>query len=349
MMTNTLIKLIPPQLTVDALEEQIVCTRPMRLGKFNISMEERFGKAIFNCYGHGGSGWTTLFGSVNRILQLFEATKPQNQPIRVLGAGCMGLTVAIELKRRGYNCGITTKEFENASWNAGGFFALVSMDVNPEEEANLNQISMETFRTFQQIERGEHPYIRKEAVKFIPVYCTSKTEAGIEELEAKGLIPPKQLVTLDFGNGIVHSDFVKYETYFMETASIMKQLTAEVQRLGIPLTQQEVTTYSSLSEPIIFNCTGLGARELNGDTKMVPVLGHLITLNAKAGSGHMDYMIFMKEGDEYIYLFPKSETAQGKCSGVLGGTFISRPLTPAEDALEFQRLQDRARKFFHGF
>ena len=45
-------------------------------------------KTIVNCYGHGGWGWTTLFGSVQYAIELFEKTNPSKDiPIRVIGWG----------------------------------------------------------------------------------------------------------------------------------------------------------------------------------------------------------------------------------------------------------------------
>ncbi|MDF2577895.1 MAG: dadA [Chlamydiales bacterium] len=367
-------KLIPPILNQNTLLEKVVCTRPMREGRFNISYEKKnLGKThkeIINCYGHGGSGWTTLFGSIKKAIELFQdkhrEVPPQTMPIRVIGTGCMGLTAAIELNRLGYKvAGITTKNiYEGPSWQAAGYFALVSVKTSPEEQANLNEIGMETFKVYQQIERGQHPYLTKDAVRFMPVYCSDDTEAGVEDLEARGLIPPKQKVTLDFGNGVQHPNFIKYMTYFMDTTALMRQLHKQVGRLSIPIQTQEVKQFSEIKEEIIFNCSGLGSRELNGDDQMIPVRGHLILLNEKAGTAHMDYMIYSKvlHGglDEYIYMFPKkmvidANNLDGRvCQSSLGGTFIPHTdlLTPEKlkelDDYEFKKMLDRNSLFFHG-
>jgi D-amino-acid oxidase len=364
---STIIRLTPPQISKETILEQIVCTRPMREGKFNISLEQTGRKTIVHCYGHGGSGWTTLFGSVNKAIELFQKSKPnQNVQIRVIGSGCMGLTTAIELSRLGYQvAGISTKNlYENPSWRAAGYFALVSLKTSHEEQTSLNEIGLNTFLAYQKIDRGEHPYITKEAVKFLPVYCSVDTPSGIEDLEAKGLIPPREYVSLDFGNGVVHSDYVKYMTYFMNTTNLMRQLTAEVQRLGIAVELKEIHSFEEIQEEVIFDCTGLGARELNSDQNMIPVRGHLVTLNNQAGIDHMDYMIYTKvkqDGkEEYIYMFPKNvsvttEHMEGlDCVGVLGGTFIPHvdQLSPADqeklDQVEFKRLLNRNSEFFNG-
>lgn len=362
-----IVKLTPPKISRETILEEIVCTRPMREGKFNISLEQSANKTIVNCYGHGGSGWTTLFGSVNKAIELFQKTNPNKSiPIHIIGSGCMGLTTAIELTRLGYQvtC-ISTKDlYEIPSWKAAGYFALVSVKTSPEEQADLNKIGLNTFLTCQEIDNGEHPYISKEAVRFIPVYCSIETDSGVEDLEARGMIPPREYVSLDFGNGVIHHNYVKYMTYFMNTTTLMRQLTAEVQKLGINIELKKINSFDDIAEEIVFNCSGLGGRELNSDESMISVRGHLITLNDTSGSSHMDYMIYTKvkqnDKEEYIYMFPKNisvtlEHTEGlPCVGVLGGTFIPHvdklPLSDQEnlDKTEFQRMLDRNSEFFQG-
>jgi D-amino-acid oxidase len=362
-----IVKLIPPKISKETIQEEIVCTRPMRQGKFNISLEHDREKTVINCYGHGGSGWTTLFGSVSKAIELFQKTDPNKaKPIRIIGSGCMGLTTAIELSRLGYQvAGISTKNlYDNSSWKAAGYFALVSVKTSPEEQADLNKIGLNTFLTYQKIESGKHPYITKEAVKFMPVYCSIDTEAGVEDLEAHGMIPPREYVSLDFGNGVLHHDYVKYMTYFMNTTTLMRQLTAEVQRLGINIELKKVNSFDDVVEKVVFNCSGLGGKDLNADENIIPVRGHLVTLNYASGSAHMEYMVYTKVQqngkEEYIYLFPKnisvsSEHKEGlPCLGVLGGTFIPHadklPSLDQEnlDQTEFKRMLDRNSEFFQG-
>lgn len=368
----TIVSLTPPLLDEQTVLREVTCTRPMREGRFNISTEVRSSAAgdqrIVHCYGHGGSGWTTLFGSVKEGIRLLQEADPRaiDKPIRVIGSGCMGLTAAIELSRLGYRVsGISTKElYDLCSWRAAGYFALVSVKTSPEEQENLNRIGEETFKTYREIEQGTHPYIASNAVRYIPVYCGEDTESGVEDLEAKGLIPPHEQVTLDFGHGVRHENFRKYMTYFMDTTQLMKQLTREVERLGVPIDLETVSSFDDVEEEVVFNCSGIAARELNGDAAMIPVRGHLVLLNEQAGTEHMDYMIYTKvhqDGkEEYIYMFPKSVAVSADapegipCKAVLGGTFIPHAdrLAPEElnrlDETEFQKMLDRNALFFQG-
>jgi D-amino-acid oxidase len=360
------VHLTPPLLNQKTIRSEIACNRPMRLGKFNISTEKFGTKTIVNCLGHGGSGWTTLFGSVNQAIQLFEQShSSKDTPIRVLGSGCMGLLSAIELTRLGYKVtGIWTKElYDIPSWRATGYFALVSVKTSPEEQENLNAIGMDTFKTYQIIDQGVHPYLSHDTVRMIPVYCSSDTDPGVDDLALKGIIPPREEVTIDFGNGVQYSNFVKYMTYFMDVTKIMRQLTQETAKLGIPIILKEIHSFDQVDEEIVFNCTGLGGRVLNNDQNVVPVRGHLLMLDESSGIEHMDYMIYTKDPHfegKYIYMFPKpstvtSEVQEGYPShGLLGGTFIPLPddITAAElkqmDEENFADLRLRNALFFTG-
>ncbi len=359
----------PPVLAEGTFDEKIACTRPMREGKFNISAEEKDEKAIVHCYGHGGSGCTTSFGSVRRAIELFQEKFPDRQtaPIRIIGGGIIGLTTAIELTLQGYNVtGITAKELYNIpSWKNAGYFALVSVQTDKEEQQNLSRIGMATFKEYKKIYEGNHPYIGSECIRFMPVYCSEKTEAGVEDLEKEGLIPPRENVTIDFGNGVRYENFIKFMTYFMDTTSIMIQLREKVASLGIQIEENELVSFNELEEPVIFNCSGLGAKQLNEDEKMIAVRGHLLNLNEHAGSKHMDYMIYSKfkgknDNEGYVYMFPKclqvnDDNRSGKkVYGTLGGTFIPNTdlMTNEQleelDAIEFKKLADRNAQFFWG-
>ena len=90
-LTATIVNLTPPKISYETILERIVCTRPMRNGKFNISLEQKGGKTIVHCYGHGGAGWTTLFGLVKKAIKLFKESNPSlDTPVRVIGSGCYG-------------------------------------------------------------------------------------------------------------------------------------------------------------------------------------------------------------------------------------------------------------------
>ena len=67
-----MIKLSPPQISTGTLSEKIVCTRPMRDGKFNISLEYLNGKKLgrVSC-----STWTKSFKA---LMGMDENYRPKN-------------------------------------------------------------------------------------------------------------------------------------------------------------------------------------------------------------------------------------------------------------------------------
>lgn len=354
---EAIIKLNPPHLSESSLLEKIVCERPMRDEKLNISVEDRDEKTIVNNYGHGGSGYTTLFGSVYKAIRLYTKTNPDKEtPIMVVGSGCVGLTTAIELKRLGYNVrGIQTKErFNIASYKAGGILALASVANDPA----LVEIGIETFLVIQDIIKGKHPYISASGFPKIDAYCNG-SESGLEHLINAGLMPEGVPVTLDF-NGVQREGFKKYESNFIDVSQIMQDLMREVERLEIPILIQEACCYCCVDAPVVFNCSALGSFILNEDEKVKPVRGHLITLNEEAGDKHLDYIIYGEYEGKYFYLIPKTvsvstEFPEGrKCSGVLGGTFIpnAADLSPEEqealDKASFEEILKTNRAFFYG-
>ncbi len=352
----TIVNLEPPKFQRETIGSETSCTRPMRDGTFNISIQSNEERTLVHCYGHGGSGWTTLFGSVNRAIALFQdyyANPEECPPIRIVGAGCMGLTTAIELKRMGYPvAGITAKSiYDLTSWTAAGYFALVSLKTSPEEEAVVHQIGIDTFKTYQQVASGEHAYFSKECATYMPVYCSSATDAGLGSLEDAALIPMREEVTLDFGNGTVHENYNRYMTYFMNTTRLMQELHLEAARLEIPIEVCEIENFDQVEEEIVFNCSGLGGKTLNNDELMIAVRGHLFMMNEDAGDQHMDYMIYTQveqDGNQgYVYMFPKNgEVTSGQpdgspCFSCIGGTFI-----PNTDQLSAEELEELDRKEF---
>jgi hypothetical protein len=363
---KSVVKLKPPLITPQTICKEVICTRPVREGSFNISLSSVEKKVVVHCFGHGGSGWTTLFGSVAKAISLLEEEKlAKRHPIRIIGAGCIGLAMAVELVRKGYHIeGISAENLYNiASWKAGGYFALVSLKNSPEEQKKCVQLGLETFEAFQSVAQGKHPYLPQNCVKYMPDYSRIGTPTGLEDLQASGLLPSSREVVVDFGNGVRHEHFLESMTYYIDTTEIMKHLWVEIEKYKIPVEVKKVEAFDQIEEEVIFNCSGLGAQRLNHDSKMMSVRGHLILFNELSGDGHLNYMIYDKvvqDGNpERIYMFPKMSAVNenGKeftCRGVLGGTFIegveklSKDELEALDRREFQKMLDRTSLLFYG-
>jgi D-amino-acid oxidase len=81
-----------------------------------------------------------------------------------------------------------------------------------------------------------------------------------------------------------------------------------------------------LPEPLIINCTGLGARDLFGDEDMVPVRGQLEVLLPQS---EIDYILLPGNG---LYMMPRSDGI------VLGGSFENGDWSRDPDADTSRRI-----------
>lgn len=351
MNTVPLLKLNPPLLDDIHIAKKITCIRAHRERIFNVSIETRDNKYIFHNYGQGGAGWTFLFGCVNEsILQFEQAIKQNhhlsNEPITVIGAGCYGLLTAIMLAQRGYSVHIVAKEIEDIpSYKAAGFFfpRWRKSSTQDEKEIFLAR-GMESYATYLHIAGGTHPFI-KTGARIIPAYFGLDIDPGFAPYVQKNLIKPIQKVTIDFGNGKQYP-MNEYHIIFMDTVSLMQELHCNITELKIPIIQKEICSWNDIPETTIFNCSGWGAKELTQDPRLIPVQGHLISLQNQPNT--LNYLINIKvvmpnpKGglrDELIYFAPKDE-------GILGITFLRNQSDSNANQHEFQRLLQRSRDFF---
>lgn len=317
--------------------------RPCRQDGPCIMAQKSKHQLIINNYGHGGGGWSLSHGSVLYSLELLERHHPDRDAhITIIGAGVMGLLSAIYLTEYGYNnIMIVARDFKGiTSYRSTGYFAPLAMNLhNKAQQDFINKIGFKTFSTFRDIEQGQHP-VFKQGIKPIDVYTGTgegtgaiETESGLEPYTNSGILPEPDTVQIDFGNGQRHL-MRRSQTYFMNTPGIMQELNQLVTDRGINKVQKTINDFSELHSDIVFNCSGIGARELNHDSAVHPNLGLLLLLeqpNPKA----LDYIIYTRfksspdSEANYIYFMPRD-------NGLLGATFI--PFNDGSDTAQVQRL-----------
>lgn len=347
-----IIHLVPPRLSPEHVQEKISCIRAHRERIFRVDTELRNNKLICHNYGQGGAGWTFLFGCVNESLRQFEQCLQEhrqfkNKSITVVGAGCYGLLTAIMLARQGYDVRIMAKEIDDLpSYKAAGFFfPRARKSSTPEEIAIFRARGMESYATYLEIIRGEHPFIAG-GPKLLPGYFGLDIDPGFGPYIEQGLVEQPKKVTITFGGA--RYEAMEYRTLFLDASVMMQELNRELQRLSIPVVRGTVDSCDDLDEQIIFNCAGMGAKDLAHDARIVPVQGHLITLKNQPPMEQLNYLINVKvvstnplgmPRDELIYYAPKG-------TGILGVTFLRGQGQPDENGHEFERLMQRAQQFF---
>src|SRR5262249_4290312 len=84
-----------------------------------------------------------------------------------------------------------------------------------------------------------------------------------------------------------------------------------------------------LAEPVIVNCTGLGAGALFGDRGIRPVRGQLVVLLPQP---EIDYAYVVMSRDNLLYMFPRKDGI------LLGGTEEDGNASPEPDPKQTERI-----------
>lgn len=369
-------KITPPNLSAKHLGKHILCYRPMRHEKPEMEIEVpdhlhhivpsmkvngSGEKIIINNYGHGGSGWTLGPGAADYVTNLLEKnceTKQlnKNTPVAVIGAGALGLFSALELHNRGYkDITIYAAEFDNlTSHNAGGLLAPVSMDNDPEFQKTIDQIGIDAYKFYKSIALKQNKQIPNGA-RIVPAYFRNRQESGLEPYVGKVMQPAKD-VLVDFENGTTHQMVVYDDGIFMDTAGLMNSLEQYLKKSHIKFVKKKITNFTELKQNIIFNCTGLGAKQLANDDKLVSVQGHLVMLKNQ-DPRDINYMmlVYFDKGitksnqkiKRSFYIFPKQLLhSKPDDIGVVGGTFVEGADNSTPNTEEFATMLDAARKFY---
>ncbi len=267
------------------VNEEIVCQRPVRIGGIRVEAEDRDGKAVVHCYGHGGSGWTLAPGTSKQAVQLLEQRLAgawsafRGADVVIIGAGIVGQMCAYHLhqlrKEQPGLVGSVEMVAERSegitSDNAGGLFEPVLFGRNVIQKQSF----LDSYRFYRDISLGRNPAFPQYEAELLPVFATS-TSAPTQELIELGEIPPAVRMNVRINNN-VHK-WSMTQLFYMNVRPFNRLLSQTLRDWGIPLqTGVSVRSFDTVSAPIVFNCTGLGAGQLCDDEDVVPFTGHLVT------------------------------------------------------------------------
>jgi glycine/D-amino acid oxidase-like deaminating enzyme len=296
--------------SADRVTRVLVGLRPYRPEGFVVRAEALGGKRLVHNYGHGGGGITLSWGTSQQAVEL-AAPSPRDR-CAVLGCGVIGLTTALLLQRRGAAVTIYAKALppETTSNIAGGHWSPVSVyDVSaatPGYVEQHNRALRISYRAFQALAGPRHGVSWHRNF----VIHDHETPIGPMQLSNRDVIPElSQLAPGEhpFGNA--------YVTYYMammiEPNRYLRALMDEFLLAGGKIEVRDFASredVASLPQSLVFNCTGLGARELFGDDALIPVRGQLVVLLPQP---EVDYNAFSAG----TYMFPRADGI------VLGGTF----------------------------
>lgn len=298
----------------------VVGHRPFREGGIRLATEELDGATFVHNYGHGGAGLTLSWGTAAEAIQLAKTKLNKEKTVYVIGGGVIGFTTAYLLAKEGYRVHMVSQAFfpDNVSNIAGGLWSPVSVDLataTAEEKDRINKIQIDSWAYFRSWEMQGWP------VTSMPMFVTEEAQAksGLDLFRAlPSIFPITQHDRLPI-EGVTQGGY-EVRTILIDTPRYMAKLVEEVKQLGVVLETKKIDSMREavklMGASVIFNCTGLGAKEFAGDSKVVPVRGHLVYMKTTESfqPGKLGYMAFYgPEGTDYF--FPREGEA------VIGGTF----------------------------
>jgi D-amino-acid oxidase len=305
----------------------LVGLRPYRPAGYVVEATRLGDKRLVHHYGHGGAGITLAWGTAHEAVELGFAGA--GVPHAVLGCGVVGLATARLLQRRGARVTIHAAELPPLTTSniAGGhWWPYSAFDAEVADEAFKTRFHRAVRLAYRELQAmvglryGVHwrrNYALNDEQRPIGPFTESMRDVAPElEMLQPGDHP--------FGRRWVQ----QFSAMMIEPAVHLRALLDDFLLAGGQLVVRRFETpqqLAALPEPVVFNCTGLGARALFGDEQLEPARGQLVVLLPEAG---LDYNLFYRGA----YVFPRTDGL------VLGGTFQRGDWNLQPDPADTERI-----------
>jgi glycine/D-amino acid oxidase-like deaminating enzyme len=307
--------------------------RPYRRSGFVVRREQLGDKALVHNYGHGGGGITLSWGSSRLAANL--GLQGHSGPVAVLGAGALGLTTARLVQEAGFPVTVYAKALppHTTSNIAGGqiepAYLYKDDSVTPEWRAQLLAAMDYSWRRWQIMVGDEY------GIRWLPTY------EKIDDLQPSPLDPyfPATKRLSQAEHPFPMDNVVRFETMYVETGHFLRQTMRDISIAGGKFEVRELPNPQAileLSETLVFNCTGLGSRDLFGDQELHPARGQLAVLLPQP---EIRYAVTGPFG----YMFPRADGI------LLGGTFELDQWDATAQPDRIARIVASHQRFFAGF
>ena len=327
--------LMPVEVDASRVIRTLAGLRPYRVSGFVVRAEPLGDKRLVHNYGHGGAGITLSWGT-SRLATLL-GLQGHSGPVAVIGAGVMGLTTARLVQEAGFPVTIyaaqlppdTTSNVSGGQFHPFGHFREGS--VTPEWMQQFRTAVDYSWRRFQIMAGEEY------GVRWLPTY--NQTSTGQPEPPLLATFPPVNRALSQSEHPFPVDRLVRYDTMYLETGRFLRQLMRDIQIAGGKIEVRRFATpadIAQLPERLVFNCTGLGARELFGDEELEPVRGQLAVLLPQP---EVRYAFTGQAG----YMFPRPDGI------LLGGTFERGEWSTVPEPATIARILANHRRIFSHF
>lgn len=313
--------------------------RPFRPSGFVLKADKLDGKTLIHNFGHGGSGMSLSWGTASMASDL--ALAHDGRTAAVMGSGVVGLTSARELQRRGFAVTIyaatvppdTTSNMSLAGWTpTSGLVDFKSRSAEWDEQ----------FRTAVRIAYRRLQLLTgpKYGISWIMNYAPTDNEMaarGSNVLMPDDISNPR--VLLQPGEHPFPTRFaIERPEMRIEPSIYLDALMHDFLQWGGKVVIRRFETprdVATLTESLVINCTGLGAKALFNDPELTPLKGQLTVLvpqpevtYSTSGGGR----VTATPEAGFIHMMPRSDGI------VLGGTSIRDDYSLTIDEKERQRI-----------
>ena len=338
-----------PDPSFDKLREQnpyITGVRPHRLGGVRLEAETLGTKRVIHNDGHGGGGITLSWGCADRVATMIGKAP---KSVAILGAGVIGLTTATELLRRFPKLQITifAKDLDprsTTSWVAGGQFEPSGIYKEYEKASRREE--------FHSLMRASHLRVKalqnggdrqRYGVAERKNYTLDHEIPGFDKHTPRDVVPAFRLGRLPFKSlNVVGRE---YTTWLQNPTLLLPSLIEDLKNAGVKFVAKTFASreeVSALPDEVIVNCTGLGAKTLFNDEKLIPQRGHLVVLQ-KTDPRQFYFFSGGCSNFAIAYVFCRQDDV------VIGGSVIANETEPnATDAATFERILRNAKSLFGG-
>lgn len=332
---------LAPRISMDAVIRSIAGLRPYRPSGFRVESEKFDDKVVVHNYGHGGGGITLSWGS--SALAVRETLGMEHSDVAVVGGGIMGLTSARLLQDAGWKVTIYTKNVARHSTSnigAGQWAPASVYDPDVATDAFRSRLEWAARVSHHaQTNLGGPDY----GITWLENYFLDidpfDEEDGIPFLA--DLFPYKRKLQPDEHPFPVANVQVMV-TMQVYPAVFLRRVTDDFYQAGGRIVIRDFRDRSevlSLEEPVIFNCTGLGAKALFGDDELTPIKGQLVFLPPDLD---VDWCT-VGGGEKLLYMFSRSDAL------VLGGTHKKGDWSTQPEPEETRRIVTGHQRLFANF
>ena len=341
--TNRSVRNLPPVHVENNRElRTTVGLRPYRPSGFVVRAEKVNDTLVIHNYGHGGAGITLSWGTAQLAMQL--GCDGYAGPVAVLGSGAVGMATARMLQEAGFDVTIYTQALhpETTSSVAGGEWRpfLVADPNKSDTGFNLQLASASDFayKRFQSM-LGSQFGVRWITSYSVSKHAVSKTlPSGVQSIsggivtEALDLKPDQTPFSPASAVRQTSTMLIEPPTYLpaMMDAFLQASGTVVIRKI------EDRSAIAQLPEKLVFNCTGMGAKDIFGDDELTPVRGQLTFLKPQP---EVDYAVSHDE----LYMLPRTDGI------LLGGTYELGMNSIVPDMDKKREILARHKAFFDSY